>query len=72
MSDAIINAICRQVAQRFPEMKGVHPKVTRQTDDQMLLVFSGSATTSNGKTISRTVRVVANSHGKIQKMTTSR
>jgi hypothetical protein len=53
-------------------MKGVHPKVTHPTDEQMLLIFVGSAITASGKTISRTVRVVADARGKIQKMTTSR
>ncbi len=71
MERQLINAICQQVARKFPETKGVQPKVTSRPQDQYLLVFKSSATTADGRTLPRTVRVVADANGKIIKMTTS-
>jgi hypothetical protein len=65
-------SICEQVYRRFPEISGVQPRVQEQGVDQLLLVFHGSARTADGKSISRTVRVVVSPAGKIVKMTTSR
>jgi|WetSurMetagenome_2_1015567.scaffolds.fasta_scaffold1015795_2 hypothetical protein len=67
-----LESICSQVYQRFPEVKGVQPKISTPGDSQTLLIFSGKATTADGKTITRNVRVVVGPTGKIVKMTTSR
>jgi hypothetical protein len=67
-----IDAVCSQVYRDFPEMRGVSPKVKAQGSDQHLLIFQGNATTANGLSLSRTVRVVVNTSGKILKISTSR
>jgi len=72
MDTRALQTVCSQVAQRFPEMKGVKPKVTDYQASQVLLVFKTSAKTADGRAIQRTVRVVASAEGKISKMTTSR
>lgn len=72
MHTQLISAICSQVYQQFPETKGCTPKVQETSADQYLLIFKGSARTADGRSLARTVRVVANQNGKIIKMTTSR
>lgn len=67
-----IPAICRQVYRRFPEMEGRAPKVKPQGESQVLLIFTTKATSASGRTIEKTVRVVASSSGKILKMSESR
>jgi hypothetical protein len=57
MDRQLISSICTQVYRKFPETNGSQPKVT--------------ATTADGRSLPRTVRVVADSKGKILKMTTS-
>jgi hypothetical protein len=71
MDRQLISSICTQVYRKFPETNGSQPKVTARPDDQFLLVFKAVATTADGRSLPRTVRVVADSKGKILKMTTS-
>jgi hypothetical protein len=72
MDNHALQSICDQIYSRFPEVKGVRPKVSSYTGTQVLLIFTGKATTADGKSLSRTVRVVASEDGKIGKVTTSR
>lgn len=76
MEDRFIEAICNQIYRKFPEVDGVRPKIQSQelpeSSPNYLLTFKGSATTANGKRMSRIVRVVATEKGKIVKVTTSR
>jgi hypothetical protein len=81
MDTKLIKSISSQVYQRFPEMAGHHPKVTKQPTSQAksisviskyLLTYKGTVQAQNGKSIPRMVRVVADSNGKILKITTSR
>lgn len=75
MDKRLVDAICRQIAQKFPEFAGVNPKVQSQdpaSSGNYLLTFKSRGTTANGKAIERIVHVVANSAGKVIKMTTSR
>ena len=72
MDKVIIAAACDRIYKRFPEMKGTHPKVLPQTQNQYLLIFHGTAEAPDGKTHNRTVRVLVNKNGKLSKVTTSR
>lgn len=72
MERELITSICRQVYRRFPEMEGRAPKVKPQGESQVLLIFSTKATTASGRSIEKTVRVIANGSGKILKMSESR
>ncbi|HEX7433379.1 MAG TPA: hypothetical protein VF326_06955 [Anaerolineaceae bacterium] len=81
MDSKTIDAVCKQVYSRFPEVNGCAPKIQAQElnpagvargSANYLFVFNGKGTTANGKPISRTVRVVVTERGKIIKMTTSR
>jgi len=68
----VIENICKQVYKKFPEVAGVKPVLSERPENQILLVFKGTALTADGRTIARTVRVVTDNAGKVVKMTTSR
>jgi hypothetical protein len=80
MDDKHLDSICRQIYKRFPEVSGSRPKVQAQKSSsssadastQYLLIFQGSRSTADGKSINRIVRVVASEQGRILKVTTSR
>jgi hypothetical protein len=71
MERKYIENICAQIYRKFPEVNGAQPAVSERPDNQTLLIFKGSAATTDGHTIQRVVRVVADSNGKILKTTTS-
>ena len=81
MDAKALKSISTQIYRRFPEVAGIQPKVQTQSGSQInsssssqtyLLTYRGTATASNGKSIPRIVRVTANAHGKILKVSTSR
>ncbi len=72
MDARALNEICKKVYLRFPEVNGSRPGMKDYSETSVLLVFKGSAKTADGRTLPRTVRVVATKDGKITKMTTSR
>lgn len=72
MDQKKISAVCRQVYQKFPEVRGSAPKIKQQAGETVLLIFEGRATAADGRILQRTVRAVVNSAGKITKLTTSR
>ena len=65
-------SVCSSVYSQFPELKGTSPQVKSLPGDKYQLIFQGKALTENGKSLPRTVRVVANEDGKILKLSTSR
>ena len=72
MDRKLIDAICRDVSKKFPEMSNSRPVISDRPEGQVLMVFKGTAQTADGHSIARTVRVVADQAGKIIKLTTSR
>jgi hypothetical protein len=72
MDREVMKKICEQIYKRFPDVNGSKPKVRAYEQDQSLLIFQGKGTTADGRSISRTVRVVVNPDGKIKKVSTSR
>jgi len=72
MEKPILNKVNTQVYRQFPEMIGKKPSVKSYAGSKYLLIYNGVAKTANGKSINRTVRVVADEIGKILKITTSR
>jgi hypothetical protein len=80
MDDKYLDAVCKQIFKRFPEVTGNRPKVQVQNSPQTvgeeqlqyLLIFQGHRTTADGKVINRIVRVVVSEKGKILKVSTSR
>lgn len=80
MQPASIQTVCQKIYARFPNLRGVRPKVERQrvtgnADPAMLrylLVFKTQSVAADGKTMLFAVRVVADDKGRILKLTTSR
>lgn len=72
MDKKSLDKVCSQVYRRFPPFKDKKPKVTQQSEDRYLLIFSGVGEGPDGKEIQQTVRVVASSEGRILKTSMSR
>jgi len=71
MDQKTLDSICKQVYQKFPEAKGVKPKVKAYSENQSLLLFQTTSKTADGKSLPRTIRVVVDQNGKVTKMSTS-
>lgn len=72
MDEKTISTVCQKVYQKFPDVKGIRPKVKSQPGDSSVFIFESKGTTASGKAIGRTVRVTVSASGKITKMSTSR
>ena len=75
MNPKSIRAIEKRVFRQFPEVAGAQPKITQQKSRKQanyLLTFSGRGEGPGGRTLNRTVRVVADEKGRIIKISTSR
>ncbi len=66
------STVCAAVYSQFPEVRGDTPQVKNLPGDKYQLIFQGTVKTENGKSLPRTVRVVANDDGRILKLSTSR
>jgi hypothetical protein len=80
MNQKLIQNISQEVYRRFPEVRGKKPRVrslelpkSRSISRILVsvLTFQGQAVTSTGKAMPYYVRVVANEHGRILKITMS-
>jgi len=72
MNKKSIDRVCKNIIRRFPALNKKRPKVTSHGENRYLLIFSGSGKTPDGKTITNTVRVVADEEGRIIKSSMSR
>lgn len=72
MEANIKSAVCNSVYRQFPEMKNASPSVKLLPGEKYQLIFHAKAQAADGKTITRTVRVVADENGRILKLSTSR
>jgi hypothetical protein len=81
MDPEIIEEICEKIYQKFPEVRGVKPKVRKQTvpkdapkpkESVYLLTFNKKGRGPGGTAIPHWVRVTVTKSGKIKKTTTSR
>jgi len=71
MDQKTLDSICKQVYQKFPEAKGIKPKIKAYSETESLLLFQTTSVTADGRNLPRTVRVVVDQSGKITKMSTS-
>ena len=84
MDPKLLQQVVAKIHKRYPEFAGCKPKVRTQNSVQgqgtsdhpnYLLTFKGTAiakSSTGNKRMSRYLRVVVDSEGKIQKVTTSR
>jgi len=70
-----IDKISNEVYRKYPDLKGVKPKVTPREgvkSSDTLLVYQKKVSGPGGKSINRIVRAVADESGKIKKISTSK
>ncbi len=76
MNAEAMSRVNQKVIRQFPEMAGVDPQVRSQktpdSHQQFLLTYQGSADLPGGRTLKRIVRVVADSAGRVIRISTSR
>lgn len=78
MDAKAVAVISQKIYRQFPEVSGHAPAVQTQSsakggaNSTYLLTFKGQVSSGSGPSFSRSVRVVANSDGRILKVTTSR
>jgi hypothetical protein len=80
MNEKTIDDICKEVYRRFPEIRGVKPKIqpyrpsiaqSASASTKSLLIFQGGGVTDSKKTLTYIVRVVVDADGKISRMSMS-
>ena len=67
-----IRKVTEHVLKKHPKLAGKLPKISEQSPGNYLLVYRFSDELPGGKSISQTVRVVADEQGKISKISSSR
>ena len=83
MDNKTISTVNRKVHQKYPETKGIKPKIKKQSlakgssgnsvsGKNFLFTYHIKAVTSNGKSLNKYVRAVVNESGKIVKISTSK
>jgi hypothetical protein len=75
LSKSQVDAICKQVYRRFPELRGTRPRVSaegRNGRERYVLSFKGTVRASDGASLRVSVRAVADANGRVIKMTSSR
>jgi hypothetical protein len=80
MDKKILQAVCKEIYQKFPQVSGCEPTVkpypgsksANQENATYLLIFTNQGKPKNQVPVTTWVRVVVSSQGKIIKLTSSR
>ncbi len=72
LPNSALAKICRTIYRDYPEYQDALPKVTKQGDENYLLIFEKKMKTEDGNTLKLTLRVLADSNGKILKVSGSK
>lgn len=75
MDRKLIDKVSKTVYRKFPELDGSSPRVNQSKspfNEEYVLVYKAKTTDIRGNKIPRSVRVVVNAKGKIQRISTSR
>ncbi len=72
LPNSALAKICRTIYRDYPEYQDALPKVTKQGDENYLLIFEKKVKTEDGNTLKLTLRVLADSNGKILKVSGSK
>lgn len=75
MDQKLIEKVSKTVYRKFPELTGSSPRVNQSkspVNEEYVLVYKARTTDMRGNKIPRSVRVVVNAKGKIQRISTSR
>lgn len=71
MDNPSLNSINQVVYQRFPELRGIKPRIQKQ-EKNTLLTYQAKLALPDERTINRSVRVVISERGEIIKISSSR
>lgn len=74
MKRHIVESVTSQILKKYPELKGVKPRVHENPirQDTFTFTFKTDLKTDNGKKISRRIKVEADSSGNILKIVESK
>ena len=75
MDKKLVEKISKTVYKKFPELKGSSPRINQSkspVNEEYVLVYKAHTTDIRGNKLPRSVRVVADAKGKIQRISTSR
>lgn len=72
MEKNVLEKISKLIYKQYPVIQGQTPAVSKQANNQYLLIFTAHGKTPDGMTIEHKIRVVATEDGQILKTSTSR
>ena len=75
MDSNAIERVTREVVRTYAEMRGVTPSIRRETHgarEQYILTYKAKVDLPGGKSMNRIVRVTADDHGRVQRISSSR
>ena len=74
--DEIVKNLTNQALKKYPEFKGIKPKVkwslTSNDNQTCTLSFQTIISTSNGRDLYRRIKIIGNDEGKILKISSSK
>ncbi|HPS32084.1 MAG TPA: hypothetical protein PKW57_01135 [Anaerolineaceae bacterium] len=72
MDFAAIGKVNREVYKRHPDMAGTSPKVSQQSGNRFLLLYTKTVEIGAGRKMEQTIRVTADEQGNILRMSASK
>jgi CDP-diacylglycerol pyrophosphatase len=72
MDSSSISKVNREVYKRHPHMAGASPKVSQQTENRYLLLYTKNITIGAARSMEQTIRVTADGQGNIIRMSASK
>ncbi len=72
MDSAVISKVNKEVYKRHPQMAGTSPKVSQQTDNRYLLLYTRKLEIATGRSMEQTIRVTVDQLGNVLRMSASK
>ncbi len=72
MDSAVISKVNKEVYKRHPQMAGTSPKVSQQTDNRYLLLYTRKLEIAAGRSMEQTIRVTVDQLGNVLRMSASK
>ena len=72
MDSAVISKVNKEVYKRHPQMAGTSPKVSQQTDNRYLLLYTRKLEIAAGRSMEQTIRVTIDQLGNVLRMSASK
>ncbi|MGV7975917.1 MAG: hypothetical protein AB2L16_03385 [Anaerolineaceae bacterium] len=72
MDSTVISKVNKEVYKRHPQMAGTSPKVSQQTDNRYLLLYTRKLEIAAGRSMEQTIRVTVDQLGNVLRMSASK